>query len=337
MRTILPKGIAVLLSALFLTTACSDDDDQNNTSTNPSPSSLTATLADDARFSTLVDALERTGLDENLDGNGTYTVFAPTNDAFAGALTDLQLQDLDELENALGTDGLRNVLLYHVLGSKVVAADVSTGYLATAGTNEDGDPLSAYISVGMDVMLNGSAKVEETDIMASNGVAHVINAVILPLSVAELASVNPNYSTLVTALGAADGSLDSVLTAPGAYTVFAPDNDAFVDLINALPDVNDLNELVAALGTDGLANVLLYHVAGGIILSTDIPNLSSNTVPSLAGDGNGGFFSFDLDIGASEIKIIDGSTTTDPATIEAADIIGTNGVIHGISAVILPE
>ncbi len=330
------KGFIMLFSAMFILTACSDDDDQNP-NPNPGPESLTATIADDARFTTLVDALQRTGLDMTLDGNGTFTVFAPTNDAFAAALTALQLQDLDALENALGTDGLRNVLLYHVLGAEVRAADVATGYVSTAASNDDGDPLSAYIEVSSVVTLNGTAEVRETDIVASNGVAHVIDAVILPISIYELVALNANYTSLVTALGVADGDIDSVLTATGTnYTLFAPDNGAFDDLIAAIPDVNDLNELVAALGTDGLATVLLYHATSGIVLSSDLPNLSSNTVPSLASDGMGGFFTFDLDLG-TEVRIIDGSSTTDPSTLTETDIIGTNGAIHFMDAVILPE
>lgn len=337
MRTFLNKGMALLMSAALLSTACSDDDDQNTT-TPTGPESLTTTLADDARFTILVDALQRTGLDATLDGNGTYTVFAPTNDAFAAALNELQLADLDALESTLGTDGLRNVLLYHVLGSEVAAADVSTGYISTSATNDDGDPLSAHIEAGAAVFLNGTAEVVETDINASNGIAHVINGVMLPLSITELVALNMNYSNLVTALGVADGDLDSVLAAPGTnYTVFAPDNDAFAAVIAATPGVNDLNDLVNALGTDGLATVLLYHVTNGIVLAADLPNLSSNTVTTLAADGNGGFFTFDLDLGANDVQIIDGSADTDDATVVETDIIATNGAIHLIDAVILPE
>lgn len=337
MRTLLHKGFILLLGGLFLTTACSDDDDQNTT-TNPGPSSLTTTLAADARFSILVDALERTGLDATLDANGSYTVFAPTDDAFIRALNDLELNDLDELENTLGNDGLRNVLLYHVLGAEVAAADVSTGYISTSATNADGDPLSAYIETGSIVVLNGNSQVIETDLMASNGIAHVVSEVLLPLSITNLIAVNSNYSSLVTALGAADGNLDSVLADnANNYTVFAPDNDAFAAVIAATPGVNDLNDLVAALGTDGLATVLLYHVTGGIILSADLPGLSSNTVTTLAPDGNGGNFTFDLDLGANEVQIIDSSPDTDNATITEVDIVGSNGAIHLINAVLLPE
>lgn len=335
MRTLFSKGFVVLFSALFLITSCSDDDDQNTTTTDPGPASLTATLAADARFTILVDALQRTGLDATLDASGTYTVFAPTNTAFAAALDELELDDLDALEAALGMDALRNVLLYHVLGAKVMAADVSTGYVSTLATNDDDDALSAYIEVAGMVKLNGVSEVEETDIMASNGVAHVIKAVILPMSITDLIAVNSNYSSLVTALTVADGSLDSVLSVGGDFTVFAPDNGAFDDVVAATPNVNDLNELVAALGTDGLATVLLYHVTNGVILAGDLPNLSSNTVSTLAVDAGGTSLTWDLNLG-TEVSITDGSMATDDAVVTEVDIVATNGAIHFIDAVLLP-
>jgi len=335
MRSILKKSALLLAGALILS-SCSEDDDQT---TNPvaGPQSLTTIIADDARFTVLVDALERTGLDATLDGAGTFTVFAPTDMAFTNALTALGYADLDALEAGLGTDGLKNVLLYHVLGAKVPSADVSTGYVSTAAMNADGDALSLYISTMNGVQINGSATVRETDINASNGVAHVIDAVILPLSMYELISVNPEYSSLDAALMVADGSLDSVLTNMGDFTLFAPDNAAFQAVIDATPGVNDLNDLVNALGTDGLATVLLYHVTNGIILSADLPNLSSNTVNTLATDAGGSSFTFDLDIGTESIRILDGNSDTDPSTIVEVDVVGTNGALHFINAVILPQ
>lgn len=316
---------------MFLT-SCSDDDD-NDQNPEPGPKSLTATIADDNRFTTLVDALQRTGLDQTLDEAGTYTVFAPTNDAFGNALTALGYNSLDELETALTTAGLRNVLLYHVLGAEVMAADVSTGYASTAATNGDGDALSLFINTSAGVVINDAATVRETDITATNGVAHVIDAVILPLSVAGLASVNPNYSSLVAALGAADGGLDAILAGDAAqYTVFAPNNAAFDAVIAATPGVNDLNGLVAALGTDVLATVLLYHVVDGTVLAGD---LSAGPVPTLASDGMGGNLSITVNIGA-DVTITDGNSDSPDATVTATDFVGTNGAVHAINGVLLP-
>lgn len=337
MNFLFRKAALLMMGAALVLSSCSEDDDQTTNPTEPGPQSLTATLSADARFSVLVDALQRTGLDANLDAGGSYTVFAPTDAAFTDALNALGYADLDALEAGLTTAGLRNVLLYHVLGAEVRAADVSTGYVSSAATNEDGDALSFYIEAGAEVILNGGATVRETDIEASNGVAHVIDAFILPLSIYELLSLNDNYSSLDAALQAADGDLDATLSGAGAFTLFAPDNAAFQAVIDATPGVSNLTDLVNALGTDGLANVLLYHVTSGIILSEDLPNLSSNTVTTLASDGMGGNFTFDLDLGANETLIIDNNSDTDDAVIVATDVVGTNGAIHFINAVILPE
>ena len=317
---------------MFILTSCSDDDEVQPAPTGPK--TLTATIAADARFTILVDALTRTGLDATLDAAGTYTVFAPTNEAFGILLADLQLADLDALEAALTTSGLANVLLYHVLGTEAKAADVSTGYYSTASANSAGNGLSLYASVGTSVVLNDVATVTETDINASNGVAHVINRVILPLSVHGLVALNSEYSSLGTALSLADGNLDEVLAGDaGRYTVFAPNNAAF-DTIVSLLSFNDLADLVAAIGTDGLANVLLYHVISGDVLAGD---LSTGAVTTLATTSMGANLDFIVNVSATGVSIIDNNTATSDATVTGTNVIGTNGALHFVNAVLLPE
>jgi len=333
MKSFLKKGLILAMSSMMFLSSCSDDDN-NDQNPDPGPQSLTATLAADARFSVLVDALQRTGLDATLDASGTYTVFAPTDAAFTTALGDLGYNSLDELEAALTTAGLRNVLLYHVLGAEVMAADVSTGYASTAATNADGDALSLFINAGSEVLINDAATVRETDINASNGVAHVIDAVILPLSVYGLIQVNPDYSSLEAALGLADGNLDDVLSGDAAqYTLFAPNNAAFDTVVANTPGVNNLGELVAALGTDVLSTVLLYHVVDGTVLAAD---LSTGSVNTLASDGMGGQLDIFINIG-TEVNIIDDNNDTQDAVVTGTDFVGTNGAMHTISSVLLPQ
>ncbi len=333
MKSFLMKGLALAMTSVMFLTSCSDDDDNDQNPT-PDPKSLTETLADDARFSVLVDALQRTGLDATLDGSGIYTVFAPTNDAFTTALGDLGYADLDELENALTTAGLRNVLLYHVLGSEVRASDVSRGYVSTAATNDDGDALSFFINTDNGVVINDASTVQETDIEAANGVAHVVNGVILPLSVYGLIQVNPDYSSLEAALGLADGNLDEVLAGDAAqYTLFAPNNAAFDTVVANTPNVNNLGELVAALGTETLQTILLYHVVDGTVLAAD---LNTGNVNTLASDGMGGNLDIFVNIGAN-VTIIDDNNDTQDAVVTGTDFVGTNGAVHSINAVLLPE
>lgn len=308
-------------------TSCEKDDNDDDNS-QPQQKTIAEIASETPRFSILVDALTRTNLVGAVsDENAQLTVFAPNNDAFTAALNALGLADLDALENALGTDGLRNVLLYHVLGAEVKAADVTTGYVATQATNADGDPLSVYINTSMGVMLNGSSEVENADIDASNGVIHEIKAVILPLNIYQLLSVNPEFSSLVTALGVADGNLDSVLAdaATGPVTLFAPDDDAFGQVLTDL-NLASLNDLVAAVGgTSGLSNILLYHVVGGNITSDDV---SAGSVTTLQGD--------DITFNTSNgVSITDGSGNT--VNVEVTNIQGTNGVIHSLDYVLLPQ
>jgi len=333
MKSILFKAF-FLSFAVALFTGCSDDDDDNNNNPQPTPT-LAALVADDDRFTILLDALQRTGLDATLDAEGEYTVFAPTNEAFGDLLGELQLADLDAVVNAVGLDGLENILLYHVLGAEVRAADVSTGYITTLAVNGNGNNLSAYVNTSNNVMLNNRAMVSETDLVASNGVAHVINQVILPLNVFELVEVNPVYSSLESALILADGDLDVVLSDDdNDYTLFAPGNTAFDTLVANTPNVNNLGELVAALGTDVLSTVLLYHVVPGEVRSGD---LQIGAVTTAASDGAGGNLQFNVNINGSDVRISDLSPDTEDADVTLVDVTGTNGVVHGINAVLLPQ
>lgn len=311
--------------SMSLTSCDKDDDDDMGGDTQQTIAEIAVATP---RFSILVDALTRANLvDAVSDENANLTVFAPNNDAFIAALSALGLADLDALEAALGTDGLRNVLLYHVLGTEVKAAAVTTGYAATEGTTADGDKLSIYLNTDMGVMINGTSTVVTADIDASNGVIHEIDAVILPLSITGLLAINSDYSSLVTALTVADGNLDSVLNdaATGPVTVFAPNDDAFAKVIADL-NLTDLNDLVAAVGgTAGLAGILTYHVVPGNITANEV---TDGPVTTLQGA--------DITLSTTTgVQIIDGAGTT--TNVIATDIQGINGVVHAIDYVLLPQ
>jgi transforming growth factor-beta-induced protein len=303
--------------------SCKKDD---NPDPDPQPQTIAEIAAGNPDFSILVDALTRTNLlDAVSDPDADLTVFAPTNDAFVALLGELGLGSLDAVEAALGTDGLRNVVLYHVLGAEVKAADVTTGYVATLANRDTDQALSLYISTAAGVKINDRATVTTADVDASNGVIHIIDQVILPLSIFELLEVNPSFSALVTALGVADGDLDALTSDPaaGPFTLFAPQDEAFTALLQDL-GLADLNALVAALGTNGLSDVLLYHVVAGNIRSTQVPAGVVATV-------NGENITISL---TSGVQITDANSNT--VTVTSVDIQGTNGVIHIIDGVLLP-
>lgn len=327
------KNFQFTLTALFLASAilfssCSKDEETTPTTTTPAAMKTIAQIADEnGNFTILLDALTRTDLDETMaDATQSYTVFAPTDEAFVDLLAELGLDDLDAVEAALGTDGLKNVLLYHVLGAEVTSDMVSTGYVSSLGTNASMDPLSFFTNTADGVLINDKAMVTTADVMASNGVIHIIDKVILPLTIFELLSVNDDYATLTAALGLADGDLDELLSGPanGPFTLLAPNEAAFADLLTELM-IADVPSLVAALGTDGLSSVLTYHVVTGNINSDELP---SGIVPTVNGDN----ISINL---TSGVVVTDTQDRT--SDVISIDIQGTNGVVHGINTAILPN
>jgi transforming growth factor-beta-induced protein len=271
-------------------------------------------------FETLVAAVSAAGLADALSGEGPFTVFAPTDEAFAALPDGLVASLLEDPEGQL-----TQILLYHVLSGQVMAADVTDGLEAET---LQGSTVSFTISDGV-VMING-ATIIATDIEASNGVIHVIDAVILPpadeadtdteeagaeaeLNIVETAIAAGSFETLVAAVSAA--GLADALSGEGPFTVFAPTDEAFA----ALPD-----GLVASLLEDPegqLTQILLYHVLSGQVMAADVTDgLEAETL-------QGSTVSF---------SISDGVAMINGATIIATDIETSNGVIHVIDAVILP-
>ncbi len=296
MKSILP--LFVLAFALVLN-ACSDDSTTGSDTQDPS---ITEIAVANAQFSTLVGALQSTGLDAALDGDGEFTVFAPTNDAFS-ALPEGTLESLSD-------DQLESILLYHALG-----AEVFSGQLDAQQTVETLNGEEIFITAGTNgVTINGTASVTTADIEARNGVIHVINGVILPDAYGTIVdNVIKRYflSALVDAVIQAD--LVDALLGDGPFTVFAPTNEAFA----AIADV------AAGLTVEELTDVLLYHVIQGEVLSTDLQ--PSQQVTTLNGE-------------SLTIEVSGGSATINGSSgITTVDIQGTNGVIHVIDAVLIPS
>ncbi|MCH8554011.1 MAG: fasciclin domain-containing protein [Schleiferiaceae bacterium] len=326
------KFAALAAGLMVFGTACSDDDDTTTPPVTPGLGNIVEVAQGDERFSTLVSVVTHPDVATpdllNLLGgaNNSLTLFAPTNDAFGALLTALGLADVDALVGALGGDAVRNILAYHVLGAKVESSAVTSGYITTLG-QAHGNNLSAYVDVsGTNVTLNGNSPVSAVDIQASNGVIHAIDQVLLPLTILELAALNSDFTSLAAAAGVADGNIDDLLGDPeaGPLTLFAPTNTAFTNLINDL-GAGDLNGVVSAVGTDGLATVLLYHaVAGANITAAAV---TAGTVTTASGQD----FAINVNGGVSITDTQNGT-----ANVIATDVQGTNGIIHVIDAVLLP-
>jgi transforming growth factor-beta-induced protein len=285
------------------------------TTTTSTPQQEEADIVDVATeagsFATLLTAVEAAGLVETLQGEGPFTVFAPTDEAFAA----LPEGTLDSLLS--DTEALSQVLLYHVVPGEVMASDVVELESATTVQGED-----IAITVEGDSVKVNDANVVSTDIAASNGVIHVLDQVILPPSVSEAAGMGDivetaqaagGFNTLLTAVETA--GLVETLKGEGPFTVFAPTDEAFEAL-----DDGTLDGLLA--DREALTQVLLYHVVPGQVTADQVVELqSAETVEG----------------GSITIRVEDGQVFINDAQVIATDVLTSNGVIHVIDKVIVPS
>jgi transforming growth factor-beta-induced protein len=297
--------VAVIAIGMFTLTSCSKDDDNNDNNMDNTSKSISATASSDPQFSILVQALTKADLATTLNNSGTFTVFAPTNDAFKALFTKLGVSGIDQLS----ADALRPILLYHVLGSKAVSSGLTSGYVSTLSPAVGGRFVSLKVDVMNGVKLNSSAMVSKADIMATNGVIHVIDQVLLPPTVADLAVANSNFTTLVSALSGA-GLVPALSNPAGTFTVFAPTNDAFAS--------------VASFPQD-LKPILLYHVLGSTVYSDAVKTGYAKTLSE--------YMTHPMDM---YINTASGVKINNSASVVLADVVGTNGVIHVIDKVLLP-
>lgn len=315
------KLLAVFLLAITFT-SCSDDDDNGTTTT--------TTVVDIAlanNLTSLAAALQATDLVTTLQGDGPFTVFAPTNAAFADLLaaTGLDLDNLSTTEEDL----VRNILLNHVIIGETINSTAlvtaGSGYASTGATGPNGENLSLYFNTTSGVVLNGVSTVDNADNMASNGIVHIVDEVIGLPTIATFATTNPALSTLVDALVYADTGAPTVPyietvsdATAGPFTVFAPTNDAFSDLLTEL-NVSGLSDL----GTETVNAVLLYHIVNANVQSSQLPN---GTVTTLGGD---------ITADNTAFTLTDANGRVSNIIVSLVDIQSMNGVVHVIDKVIL--
>ena len=278
------------------------------------------------QFPTLVAAVQAAGLVETLKGEGPFTVFAPTEEAFANALAALGLTAEQLLAD---TDTLTAVLTYHVIPGTVMSSDlIGASDLNVATVNG----AEVVVNEDMGTVSINSATVVTADIETSNGVIHVINEVLLPAAppeeeeaaseevvgdIIDVAVSAGQFPTLVAAVQAA--GLVETLKGEGPFTVFAPTEEAFANALAALGLTAE--QLLA--DTDTLTAVLTYHVIPGTVMSSDLIGASDLNVATV----NGAEVVVNEDMGTVSIN---------SATVVTADIETSNGVIHVINEVLLP-
>ena len=285
---------------------------------------ILATAKAAGTFTTLSAAVDAAGLTDTLNGKGPFTVFAPTDDAFAA----LPAGVVDALLKPENKATLAKILTYHVVAGKVLAADIKAGDVATV----EGATVKLATEGGVTV---NDAKVVTADVATSNGVIHVIDKVLLPPGVdvssllappttaaapapaaagtiIDVAAANGSFTTLVAAVNAA--GLGETLSGTGPFTVFAPTDAAFAALPAGVVDA-----LVKPENKATLAKILTYHVVAGKVLAADIKAGDVATVE-----------------GATVKLATEGGVTVNDAKVVTADVATSNGVIHVIDKVLLP-
>ena len=269
------------------------------------PVDIPATAQSTGIHTSLVAAVIQADLLATLQGDGPFTVFAPTDQAFTDAGIDLA--DLDTPE---GKATLSDILLYHVVSAEVPAANVTDCMLATAA---NGDPLS--FTVGNGVMVN-DANVTMTDVISTNGLVHVIDKVLMPTdtpnNIPRTAQCTGIHNSLVA--GVLQAELLETLQGPGPFTVFAPTDQAFADA------GIDLAALDTPEGKAALSDILLYHVVGAEVPAANV----SECMTATAVNGQQLAFSVGDDVMVNN------------ATVTTADVATSNGIIHVIDKVLTP-
>jgi transforming growth factor-beta-induced protein len=291
------------------------------------PKNIVQTAVGAKQFTTLVSLVKQAGLAGTLSKPGNYTVFAPTDKAFAK----LERTNPDLFEKVTSDRALlRTVLTYHVLPRRVPAtAALAAAQKEAKVKTVQGERIALSVRNNR-IVLNGAARVILPDVKASNGIIHAIDTVIVPPSllappaptrnIVEIAVGNPQFSTLVAL--AQKANLVSVLSGGGPFTVFAPTNEAFEKLKAAAPATYDAVVNTPAL----LTKVLTYHAVAGSVQSAQAIEVAKQggTVQTIAGES--------ITLSLKDSKL----TLNGSSTVITADILATNGVIHVIDTVIVP-
>lgn len=305
--------------------SCNLDD---GPATIPIPETDIVEVATAENLNSLLAALERADLANTLKGDGPFTVFAPTDEAFSSFLSSNGFASVD----AVPTATLQQLLLNHVVSGRIDSAplaDLQRNYLQNLADGPGESKLSLYFDATDGVVLNGLATVTQADVVAENGIIHIINQVISLPTLDTFMSADANLEVFGTALDAAavvsDLPSDLKESTGGPYTIFVPVPAAF----DALLDTNNDWNFVSDIEENLLAAVLEHHTLSGNVRSSDI--IPGQAVTTLEGD--------EITIVSKDggLEITDGSGN-EGTIIGPTDIQASNGVIHLITNnVLLPD
>jgi len=299
----------------------------DNGGVEPASGTIAEIVANSPNLSMLQSALVRTGLDADLDASGSMTLLAPTNTAFTLYLANSNLISINDIP----VPDLRQLLLNHVLGARVDATLLRTLGKNYTETLADGPAANTNLALffnatGQNIIFNGNAIVEDADIPATNGLVHIVDNVIDLPTLYTFVQSNDAFSELNTALTTATPGTNFMNTLSGSttLTLFAPSNQAIDDWL----DTNSAWTTVIDIEEGYLTAVLQHHLINGNVRSSDITN--GETATSLEGD----LLTFSTANGG--VDITDGSGNTGISVV-VGDIQATNGVLHAVEKVLLPD
>ncbi|UCD61680.1 MAG: fasciclin domain-containing protein [Flavobacteriaceae bacterium] len=319
----IPNFFKAILTAVVLvfSLSCSNDDNGDAVPL-PTEQNIVEIALGTPELSALVSALQAADGDlvTLLQGDGPFTVLAPTNAAFVTFLAENGFNSLDDVP----TDVLAEILLNHVISADITSGDLAASGAGYASTNASGagdNNISIYFNTANGVRFNNVSAVTDggADIDASNGTIHIVDAVIPIPSIVSHAAANADFSSLVVALGLADGNLIDVLSGDGPFTVLAPDNAAFEAFLDGTP--------IGNVNTEALSQILLNHVIGDAVNSSALVAAGAGyTNTSATGPGDNALSLY--------YNTSDGVQFNGISTVTSADIVGTNGIIHAVDTVI---
>jgi transforming growth factor-beta-induced protein len=350
-RRFVPLALAVALALVLprgpVTFAQDGDDDSDTDESIAHILDASATDPDAPEFTVLLDAAEEAGLVPVLEENGPFTVFAPTDAAFQRLLTDLSIEPETLFADY---EFLLRVLLYHIVPGTLDAASLTALGEVELATVLPGASIGLTTDAGVAV---DAAPVVGTDIMAANGVIHIIDGVLIPAEeeghletlLTELPETT--LADLITAraedndaqvrqfanllLAAHSAELVDALATGGPFTLFAPTDAAFATFLAAngltLADLDDNAEL--------LTEILQYHLVPGALLAEDVLALDNAYAGTLL-PGQTLHIVAITEENAEGEAVIDVTVNGAAIDLTLVDLLGENGVIHAIDAVLVP-
>lgn len=298
----------VLSIALFMFTACGDDDDNSVDPPVDDDLNIVERAGEEDNFTILLNLVEDLGLTETLTEN-EYTLLAPSDDAFNTLPEGTSLDELTEEQQI-------DLVLYHLIEGSVTAAEISEQQDTESALGE----LLLLQNADGEITVNNSSNVVSSDIIASNGVIHAIDEVLMPSEVrielgmpniVDIARDTEGYETLLSAIETAE--LTTTLQFLGPFTAFAPSDEAFAEV-----DLDGLSE-------EEVADVLRYHVVEGEILVADLE--PEQDVETLL-EGQSLFITVDEN---NDVFV------NETAQVLVPDIPASNGIIHSVNEVLSPD